>query len=413
MNIKEFEVVRKKPFDSTLVFELFEGSDFDKKSYKVINANDDLFTETKMNNEVFRYNITNKTSLRKYLSLRMDKETILYIVRRMLAVEKYFVDNGLDQRYIMFDSDLVLVDKDSEEVTFITVPASDHGLLVKPLRAFIKEVVANAIYDEDENLDFVGRLLTYVNSHREINIEELENVLKTIEAFDSVSKIIEQESVDMPAKEESLADEIQEALEEVAVAEIPLAVVEEVSEELPETLSEEVVLEELPEPVIEEIQPLEEIFIEEPVIEEIVLHEEESVPVPVPEPAPVHSKQSPTPLVPTSIDANMQRPPVSKAYPYIVRTKTQEVVAIDREEFKIGKISGMADYLLSDNPAVSRMHAIIHNTNGNCYICDNYSTNGTFLNGERLEPGRNYLLLNGARLLLANEEFTYLYQQRE
>ena len=48
----------------------------------------------------------------------------------------------------------------------------------------------------------------------------------------------------------------------------------------------------------------------------------------------------------------------------------------------------MADYLLSDNPAVSRMHAIIHNVDNTYYICDNYSTNATYLNGQKLEPGQ-------------------------
>ena len=64
--------------------------------------------------------------------------------------------------------------------------------------------------------------------------------------------------------------------------------------------------------------------------------------------------------------------------------------------------------MLSDNPAVSRMHAIIHNVDNTYYICDNYSTNATYLNDERLEPGKNYLLMNGVKVRLANDEFTYI-----
>ena len=100
-------------------------------------------------------------------------------------------------------------------------------------------------------------------------------------------------------------------------------------------------------------------------------------------------------------------PEPKKNYPYLVRAKNQEIITVDKDEFKIGKIPGMADYLLSDNPAVSRMHAIIHNVDNTYYICDNYSTNATYLNGQKLEPGKNYLLMNGVKIKLANEEFTY------
>ena len=68
----------------------------------------------------------------------------------------------------------------------------------------------------------------------------------------------------------------------------------------------------------------------------------------------------------------------------------------------------MAEYLLSDNPVVSRMHAIIHKVDGSYYVCDNYSTNHTYLNGEKLEAGKRYLLIGGAKVKFANEEFTFL-----
>ena len=100
-------------------------------------------------------------------------------------------------------------------------------------------------------------------------------------------------------------------------------------------------------------------------------------------------------------------PVEQKKYPYLVRSKNQEIITIDKDEFKLGKIPG-ADYMLSDNPAVSRMHAIIHNVDNTYYICDNYSTNATYLNDERLEPGKNYLLMNGVKVRLANDEFTYI-----
>ncbi|MCI6017615.1 MAG: FHA domain-containing protein [Clostridiales bacterium] len=529
MNIKEFEVVKKKPYDLTLVFELFEGSNLDKRAQKVIEQNDDLFAESKMDNEVFRYNISNKMSLRKYLTLGMDKETMVYIVRRILEVERFFNANGLNKDYLLYDSDLILVDKDSEVLTFVPMPASDHGLTVKPLRAFVKEVVANAIYDEEENLDYVGRLLTYVNSHKEIFPNDLEAVLGGIEAAASAPSvkresgpmipvveepaavddmtriyksedvkeenisagmaaasagigaataskemfaepekvpvpepvmpqiILDEPQVSEPVKNEPASFEIPEIIipdqnqrtsEPIIMPEAPNMYGEAGAPEMPK-MSEPVIVPEVPdmygqvrepempkmaEPVImpetpnmyaevrrpetpnmyEEVQRAEAPNMyqetrmpEMPKASE--MQKEDNIKLSVePQPQPGMVRETPESHVKSD---NQQGIPVKK-YPYLVRTKTQEIITIDKDEFKIGKIPGMADYLLSDNPAVSRMHAIIHNVDGAYYICDNYSTNGTFLNGDRLEPGKNYLLLNSVKISIANDEFTYLLNQK-
>ena len=71
--------------------------------------------------------------------------------------------------------------------------------------------------------------------------------------------------------------------------------------------------------------------------------------------------------------------------------KTVKKWSLIRMSLKSEKFPGMADYLLTDNPAVSRMHAIIHKIDGAYYICDNYSTNATFLNGEQLEAGKKII----------------------
>lgn len=425
MNIREFSIAQKKPFNLTLVFELFEGSKFDKRAFKVIDENRRLFAEAKMDNDVFRYNLTGKMSLKKFLTLGMDRETILNIVRRLLEVEEFFELNGMDKKYIIYDSDLVLVDKETEEVTVVIVPASDHGLMVKPLRAFLKEIIANAIYEEEENLDYVGRLINYINSNKEIIPGRMEAVLGGIEAASvRPNNVIPMPTVVAEAPEQS-AEELGVMMTEVPVTpqddtrlyDMPEKVEEPV---VSEPVIEEPVVEEVVEAPVVETPIIEEMAVEEPVAEEPVI-EAPVIEAPVIEEpvaaAPVVSEPvAAAPIVeaPVSEDTYVEPPkPVKqiKKFPYLVRSKNQEIVIIDKDEFKIGKIPGMADYLLADNPAVSRMHAIIQHVENGYYICDNYSTNSTYLNGERLEPGKRYILLNGVRVLIANEEFTYLMEK--
>lgn len=70
-------------------------------------------------------------------------------------------------------------------------------------------------------------------------------------------------------------------------------------------------------------------------------------------------------------------------------------------------IGGMAEgctYLLKER-GVSRLHAKIMEKADGIYLLDLNSTNGTFLNGEMIEPGRDYKIEEGDMVAFANCEF--------
>ena len=96
----------------------------------------------------------------------------------------------------------------------------------------------------------------------------------------------------------------------------------------------------------------------------------------------------------------------SNPVPYLVRVKTNELVPILNKEFMVGK-SVNCDYQITDNPKISRKHAIFRISNGECYIRDNNSTNHAFLNGQLLQPGVEIMLSNDDSIKMGDEEFKY------
>ena len=72
--------------------------------------------------------------------------------------------------------------------------------------------------------------------------------------------------------------------------------------------------------------------------------------------------------------------------------------------FTVGK--GNASYIVA-NQTVSRLHATILQQGSSYYIRDEKSTNGTFLNGQKLEAGKHAELHDGDHLKMSNEEFTF------
>ena len=112
----------------------------------------------------------------------------------------------------------------------------------------------------------------------------------------------------------------------------------------------------------------------------------------------------PAPPAGSNIDDSVPRP-------HFVREKTGEKIYIDKEEFKIGKSKIHSDYALENNSAISRVHVIVSKRNGVSYIKDNESTNGTWVDDERLEPGREILLKANMKIKFGDEDFTFFLRE--
>lgn len=81
-------------------------------------------------------------------------------------------------------------------------------------------------------------------------------------------------------------------------------------------------------------------------------------------------------------------------------------IIINKFPFRVGKMEGVTDYRIFNNN-VSRKHADIIKDQGKFYVVDLDSTNGTYLNGRRTQPGVKELLKDGSIIRFANEEFKF------
>lgn len=79
-------------------------------------------------------------------------------------------------------------------------------------------------------------------------------------------------------------------------------------------------------------------------------------------------------------------------------------IPVTKFPFRIGKMEGVTDYRICRN-TVSRKHADIMKEQGGYFIVDLGSTNGTFLNGRRLQPGVKERLADGLHITFADAEF--------
>ncbi len=101
-----------------------------------------------------------------------------------------------------------------------------------------------------------------------------------------------------------------------------------------------------------------------------------------------------------------QEEPVARALPRyrLRRLSCGELTSISKSPFVVGKERARVDYCVSV-PTVSRQHAEFILQGERLYIKDMGSSNGTFVQGERLAAHMQRLLNPGDAIMLAQEEF--------
>lgn len=100
-------------------------------------------------------------------------------------------------------------------------------------------------------------------------------------------------------------------------------------------------------------------------------------------------------------------PVAAKPVPYLVRSKNNEKIPVNKPVFRIGKERSYVDYFIGDNTAISRSHANIVNHNEEYFVVDTNSTNHTYVNGGMIQSNVEVKLAHGTRIRLANEEFEF------
>lgn len=96
-----------------------------------------------------------------------------------------------------------------------------------------------------------------------------------------------------------------------------------------------------------------------------------------------------------------------KNNPFLIRTKNNEKIPLNKPVFRIGKERSYVDYFISDNTAISRGHANIVNHNGEFFVVDTNSTNHTYVNGAMIPSNVETKLSHGDKIRLANEDFEF------
>lgn len=96
--------------------------------------------------------------------------------------------------------------------------------------------------------------------------------------------------------------------------------------------------------------------------------------------------------------------------PKLFRVSTGEEIELALPELHMGKQQNN-HYVITGNPGISRNHSVILTREEGIFVVDLNSTNGTYINGQRIPSMVETLLTHGAKLRLGNELFIACLEQ--
>lgn len=108
------------------------------------------------------YDITGKVSLEERIASEMKAEQVLFLVRNVAANLISFKEQAIQLSYILLNRNYVYVDENME-LQYICLPIESKAAVATEFKSFVRQLLANMRYDVEEDLSYVGKLLTYIN----------------------------------------------------------------------------------------------------------------------------------------------------------------------------------------------------------------------------------------------------------
>lgn len=157
-----------------------------------------------------KYDITSKVSAKQVFTGVVDKKIVLGVLNGIadafLAGDDYMIDTS----NILFNMDYIYVNVSTGETYLIYLPVNNGGGENNP-ENIIKAILFSSQFNQNENCDYVAKIINYVNSSQMLNLKEFKELLRFVENSQS-----QQQQTIKPAQSNQQIQNIQSQHKAVA-----------------------------------------------------------------------------------------------------------------------------------------------------------------------------------------------------
>ncbi|MBE5943980.1 MAG: hypothetical protein E7258_03570 [Lachnospiraceae bacterium] len=201
-----------------LTYTMGEDCDLDEDVLDYCEENNlkelvDIIYEEDDDYDYLTYDISGKTSLEECMQMTMNCEKVLFILRNVASSLISLKEQTVHLAYILLNKSFVYIE-DNYDVKFICLPIESKASVVAEFKGFMRQFLANVEYDVNEDLNYVGKLLTYINSDN-FNLRGLVGLAEALMEEAGLSFVgtadidadgVEVVSADVPEEEAKVAD---------------------------------------------------------------------------------------------------------------------------------------------------------------------------------------------------------------
>lgn len=365
---------------------------------------------------IVRYDVTGLSQFSEMLGDCLKKEKILDVLEQILdvysEVEKYLIES----ESIILDYEKIFYKKENGKLFFVVSPVAGKNTGNPELKVFLKNYICQVRFDSTENCDYIGKMLGYLNSSSVFSVTDFKYILdsqfesKHQEAISEKITVSESEEIHVPEytikkpqyeeePAEKFADIASEVIDEPEndpeqSFKIPLDSFADDEEDDDENKSK---------------KGLFSMFFKEK--DSKNKNKSRKKDDDTDDKFKVDFCDKDGEIISEMTDENatvcIRGNHGREKASFLLRIKNNERIFIKKNNFKIGTEKKSVDYCITDNTAVSRMHAKIVKKNDIYFIVDNNSTNHTYLNDHAIKENFEMRLQDKSRIKLADEEFVF------
>lgn len=160
--------VRNIGSEKYLSYVLDDETDFDEELLDYLDENKiteliDIIYEEDDENDYLTYNITDRTTVGALLSGTVHAEMMLGIIRGVASGIMNMRDLGIPVSYVILNKDFTYVNPVTFDVKMICIPVGSDVAANAEFKAFVKDLILNATYADDEDCNYVAKLINMLN----------------------------------------------------------------------------------------------------------------------------------------------------------------------------------------------------------------------------------------------------------
>ena len=172
------------------------------------------------------YSVTGKVTLEDFIKEEHNCENVLLVLRNVAQEMISLKEQAIPLSYVLLNRSFIYMDVEKKTVQFLCLPIESKGALATEFKGFVRQLLANMKYDVEEDLSYVGKLLTYINGDN-FNLRGLIGLAEALMEEEGISfeetGAIDADGVEVVSAEETTTEKIDDIMSSLQTeADMPL-----------------------------------------------------------------------------------------------------------------------------------------------------------------------------------------------